>query len=390
MIDSTAASTSAATKDQSVPGFISDFDELIDTDVKNFIERSKSLGGLVAEQATIVSAAFAHQRHFLLISSNMKKPDVSTLEELLRPTQGDVQTIIDIREAGRGTSVFNHISAVSVSISVLAWVTCEAKPHLQIKKTLESAQYWGNRVLSEFKNKDARHIEWLQAYYQIFNALANYTQEHFIWGIQWAPTGIDAREIVKTMVPKSTEEVVDVKLVIHVSSQNPSSTKMPNLRRSKKIARIELVKQMWILENFESQTLEIEASISHSILISNCNESTIHIKSKANAVSVDGSSRLSVMIDSLVSSFDVIKSPNFAMQVLGTLPIVLLDQVDGAEIYLGENSLSTEIYSSKCGGINLYLQRGEEEYEEIPIPQQIRTAMGSDGRVESKIVKYSG
>lgn len=146
-------------------------------------------------------------------------------------------------------------------------------------------------------------------------------------------------------------------------------------------------------ENFdnEAQPVEIEASISHSILISRCSKTTIMVKGKANAISIDNSPRLSLVVESLVSSIDVIKSSNFALQVLGTLPTILMDSVDGAQVYLGKDSMNTEVFSSKCSGINLNLLEGEDgDYKEVPIPEQIRTYIGKDGKIVTEIVEHAG
>lgn len=115
------------------------------------------------------------------------------------------------------------------------------------------------------------------------------------------------------------------------------------------------------------------------------------VKGKANAISIDNSPRLSLIVESLVSSIDVIKASNFALQVLGTLPTILMDQVDGAQVYLGKDSMNTEVFSSKCSGINLNIIEGEDEdYKEIALPEQIRTYIGKDGKVASEIVEHAG
>lgn len=74
-------------------------------------------------------------------------------QELLKPLQEAITTVNEIRDANRGKPFFNHLSAVSESISVLGWVTYEPKPHKFVEEMLGSAQYWGNRVLKEFKEK---------------------------------------------------------------------------------------------------------------------------------------------------------------------------------------------------------------------------------------------
>lgn len=64
-----------------------------------------------------------------------------------------ITAVSDIRDSNRGGPLFNHLSAVSESIGVLAWVTVDPKPHKHVEESLGSAQYWGNRVLKEYKEK---------------------------------------------------------------------------------------------------------------------------------------------------------------------------------------------------------------------------------------------
>lgn len=98
------------------------------------------------------------------------------------------------------------------------------------------------------------------------------------------------------------------------------------------------------------------------------------------------------MLDSLISSVDVIKSSNFALQVLGTLPTILLDSVDGAQIYLGKESMETQVFASKCSGINLNIIKGkgeDDDYSEVPLPEQIRTWI-ENGEIKTEIVEHAG
>lgn len=92
-----------------------------------------------------------------------------------------------------------------------------------------------------------------------------------------------------------------------------------------------------------------------------------------------------------MSSVDVIKAPNFALQVMGTLPTILLDQVDGAAVYLSKESLNTEIFTSKCSSVNVNMPPREEggDYSEEPLPEQIRTYI-KHGRLVSEIVEHAG
>lgn len=178
----------------------------------------------------------------------------------------------------------------------------------------------------------------------------------------------------------------------------PSKKAKPESMRTKKPPRKELDGTKWLVENYENtgdEIIEIPAQLSHSILISRCSKCIIKVHNKANAISIDNSPGLSLIVDSLVSSLDVIKSLKFALQIDGFVPVVMLDQVDGAQIYLGKESLSTELFTSKCSGVNMVLPPEEEGGEEgdddmeCPLPEQMRSVV-RDGRVVSEIVEHAG
>lgn len=178
-------------------------------------------------------------------------------------------------------------------------------------------------------------------------------------------------------------------------SKSPSVKPKPESFRTKKPPRKELDGNKWIIENFDNpeSTIEVEVEINQSLLITKCKNTTLRISGKANAISLDNSPRMSIIMDSLVSSVDVIKCPNFALQVLGTLPTILLDQVDGGTLYLSPESLETEIFTSKCSNININLPppRGDEtgDYKEEAVPEQFRSYI-QNGRLVSEIVEHAG
>ena len=173
-------------------------------------------------------------------------------------------------------------------------------------------------------------------------------------------------------------------------SPAPGKKPKPESMRTKKPPRKELDGNRWIIENYDSETslVEIDAELNQTILISRCKNTTIQIHGKTNAISVDNSSRTSLIVDSLVSSVDVIKCPNFAIQVIGMLPTILLDQVDGATVFLSQESLNTEIFTSKCSSVNINVPT-EDDSVENAIPEQIRSYI-KDGKVVSEIVEHAG
>ena len=170
---------------------------------------------------------------------------------------------------------------------------------------------------------------------------------------------------------------------------SPAPGRKPESLRAKKPPVKELEGNKWSIENFdnESSPIVIDAEKHHSILISRCKASTIRVNGKANAISIDNCSRLDLLIDSLVSSVSVVSSQNFRLQVLGSLPSVELDKVDGATVYLSAESLGTEVYTSKCTSTNITLPpAGDKDSVECPVPEQFRSWV-QDGKLMTEIVK---
>lgn len=171
--------------------------------------------------------------------------------------------------------------------------------------------------------------------------------------------------------------------------------KKPDSLRSKKPGRKELDGSKWIVENFDntqSEVIEIPAELNHSILISKCSKAILKVSGKANAISIDNCTGLSIVVDSLVSSLDVIKASKFQVQVDGVVPTILLDQVDGAQIYLSNASLGTEIFTSKCSALNVVLppkDDSDDDSKEMPFPEQIRSVI-KNGSLVSEIVEHAG
>ena len=179
-------------------------------------------------------------------------------------------------------------------------------------------------------------------------------------------------------------------------SKSPLPAKKPDSLKSKKPGKKELDGQKWIVENFENtgnEIIEIKAELNHSILISKCSKCVIQVKGKANAISIDNCTNLSILIESLVSSIDVIKSPRFALQVDGVLPTIMLDQVDGGQIYLQHASMQSppEVFTSKCSAINIVTppKSDDDDSKETPVAEQLRTYF-KNGRLVTEVVEHAG
>ncbi|KAK8198556.1 suppressor of rasval19 [Zalaria obscura] len=479
----------AAPAQAALPATIIDMDNMITGDLKKFVDAGEGLDKIIADQSQAVSRAFTAQRQFLLVSTKSKKPDMTSpdFSDLIKDLQKEMSTVNDIRESNRASQYKDHLAMVGEGMGALQWVVFEGKPADYVAEILGGVQLFGNRVLKEYKEKDPKHVAFVQSYYSLWKSLQGYIRTHYPTGLTWnnSPTGIELGEALKQVQQSSSSSVppapappaaaaggppppppppplpkfdndgppappppgaksaggasdmgavfdqlnrgeavtsglrkVDKSQMTHKNPSLRAGSEVPGLERSrsrgpetkpkpasmkaasaaaaapvKKEGRKELDGNKWIIENFDgpSEPIEIEVSLTQSVLITKCNKTTIRLIGKANAVSIDNSARCNLIIDSLVSSVDVIKAPNFALQVLGTLPTIMLDQVDGAAVYLSKDSLNTEVFTSKCSSVNVNLPplREEDDYKEVPLPEQIRTVV-RDGQLVSEIVEHAG
>lgn len=195
--------------EEPLPEVVEDFDAFISSSVDAYVQASNKLGGLIAEQAAKVLEGFKQQRRFLLISTKAKKPDLagsemSVYQDLLKPINEALMAVGSIKESNRGSPDFSQLSAVSEGIMVLAWVTVDMRPYKHVEDSLGSAQFFGNRVLKEYKDKDPNQVAWIQAFYQVFRDLAEFVKSNFPNGIPWNPKGLPAAEVAKAFPVSGT------------------------------------------------------------------------------------------------------------------------------------------------------------------------------------------
>lgn len=484
-----SGSTAPAPKASEAPPAVAAYDESIEPEVQKYLDASKGLDPLVEEQASAVAKAFADQRRFILTSTRAKKPNLqspSTFKDLLNDLQQDMGAVGDIRDSNRASPLKDHLAMAGEGMGALQWVLMEHKPADYVGEVVGGAQMYGNRVLKEYKEKDEKHVKYVQSYYSLLKALQAYIKKQYPGGMTWNNNGIDAAQAYREAGAEASQasgapaapppppsgagapppppplptfdnagappppppgpaptgagqggdmgavfeqlnrgeavtsglKKVDKSQMTHKNPSLRAQGDAPETARSKSPGpgvkpkpasmrqnsaastprraegKKELDGNKWLIENWDSpaEPIEIDVTLQQSVLITKCNKTTIILKGKANAVSIDNSPRTQILVETLVSSIDVIKSPNFAAQVTGTLPTIMLDQVDGASVYLSKETMErTEVFTSKCSSVNVVLPPvGEDDdSSEMPVPEQIKTYV-KGGKLVSEIVEHAG
>ncbi|KAG0273124.1 hypothetical protein BGZ96_005006, partial [Linnemannia gamsii] len=178
------------------------FDELLNGPAKAYFDLSKTIGDVVEEQANYVRDLFAAQREMISVATLSQKPPLTSdvFRQLLEPTQNELTKVIEIREKGRSNTLANHLAAVAEGIPALGWVTIEPKPAPFVGEMKDSAQFYANRVVKEWKEKDQNHVLWVRAYIALLTELQNYVRKFHTTGLVWNPKGtpLDGNSLKRT------------------------------------------------------------------------------------------------------------------------------------------------------------------------------------------------
>ncbi|PAV24323.1 adenylyl cyclase-associated [Pyrrhoderma noxium] len=428
------------------PRSVQAFDEnIIDGKLKSFIDLSKSLGSpLVIEQVGHVESAFKKLRSLLLTVSSCTKPDVNSFGKLQEPIAKEVTTIMGVPEKNRKERVwYNHLMVISEGIPSIGWIGIEPKPGPYVAQMKESAEFYGNKVIKEYKEKDPKHVEWVRAWMSLIEEQRKYVMEFHTTGLVWNPKGVPISEFSSTPASGSTpppppppppasapsapsggigavfaelNRGSDVTKNLRKVDKSEMTHKNPELRATSTVPASSSPKKpikpskpaalsgkkppkfvkegtKWLIEYQENESALVvdDVEINQIVNLYGCKKSTIQIKGKVNAVNLVNCTKTSVLVESVVSSISVTNSPSFALQITGAAPTIQIDSTDSGQIYLSKSCLDAEILTAKCSAINVSLPvEGEEDgvFVERAVPEMLRTAI-KDGKLVTTIVEHS-
>jgi len=124
------------------------------------------------------------------------------------------------------------------------------------------------------------------------------------------------------------------------------------------------------------------------VYIYGCVNSTIVIKGKVNAITVDGCKKTAVVFENAVSGLEVVNSTSLEIQITGKVPSIAIDKTSAIQLYLSKESLEAEIVSSKSDAMNILIP-GDADPIELPIPEQFKSTI-KDGKLHTESVEHSG
>ncbi|KAI0317868.1 adenylate cyclase associated N terminal-domain-containing protein, partial [Amylostereum chailletii] len=200
---SAAAPPPAPTVIEDPPSVVAFETQVLNGKVKPFVKLTESFAiPIVVEQSKLVEKLYNNVSGLIRTAALCKKPDQKAFATLLTDLQKDVEAITQLKDANRKErDWFNHLSFLAEGAPAVAWVTLESKPGPYVSEVKESSQFYGNRIIKEFKEKDAKHVEWVRAYIAIFDEMKKYVMEYHTTGLVWNAKGISITEYKATPAP---------------------------------------------------------------------------------------------------------------------------------------------------------------------------------------------
>ncbi|TGZ67137.1 hypothetical protein CRM22_004937 [Opisthorchis felineus] len=409
---------------------LKEYDDLISGPLAEFLTLSKKIGGDVKEQSDLVQKCFVCQRQIIENAAQHGKPSESHLEGLLKQCGEPISAVVQYKDKKRSSQYFNHLSAVAESILALGWVSVTPAPAPYIQNMQEAAQFFINRVIKDFKEKDPQHLAWTKALTSLWDGLRDYVRKNHTTGLSWnvngtpcpstgggvpapppafsdadlvapaAPSGDPTRnalfaelnrgEGITAGLRKVTDDMKTHKNPELRAGAGPQPRSGPPQKAPKPTASnngtkqatpvMELRGNKWVVENYQNQHLKItETEPKQTVYVYKCVGCTIEVKGKINSIMIDNCKKTGVVFGDLISALDIVNCQSVQVQSMGQLQTVNVDKTDGCQIYLSSQSLHADIITAKSSELNVLVPKANGDYDEFPVPEQFKTKFTGKG-----------
>lgn len=427
--------------DDDDPEWLDDYNQFHTEHYDTFQKATEALGADCTEQAKLLAKAFEAHKNLITIAGRHNRPNANDLPALLKPLSEGITAVQNFRESNRKSAQFNQLSALSEAVPFLGWVAVSPKPAAYVQQMEESAQFYTNKVLKEFRESDPKQADWAKSLIKLLKATQVHVKDNHKTGLSWninkpAATGSttsggasaaggapppppgpppppapaapsansDSKEIDKSQLFASLNKGSGVTSGLKKVSDDMKTHKNPALRNqgpvaaakssalsprpysppkfkkfnapeAKKPPVFERIDKKWIIEYQDgNQNLVIDqTNDKQSVYMFKCKNSVLQVKGKMNAIILDNCTKCGVVFTDLISTAEFINCQSIKAQANGVVPTISVDKTDGAQIFLTEKSLDTQIISAKSSEMNVCVTNEEGDLNEFPLPEQFKT-----------------
>ncbi|KAF3773745.1 Cyclase-associated protein 1 [Nymphaea thermarum] len=427
------------------------YEELIENSFGRVLSAAQKIGGQVLDVTKILQQSFLVQKDLLVKAKQCKKPDIAGLVEFLKPLNEEIVKANSLTE-GRRSDFFNHLKAVADSLTALAWIAYSGKdcglslPTAHVEESWQIAEFYNNKVLVEYRNKDPDHVEWAKALKELYvPGLRNYVKSFFPLGPVWSATG-------STVVSSSTPQKPQMKapappppppaslfssdastsqskegmaaVFQEINSGKPATAglrkvtaDMKTKNRSDKTGIVSGVEKevsrpsapafskagppklelqmgrKWVVENQigRKNLLIDDCDAKQSVYVFGCKDSVLQVKGKVNNITIDKCTKMGVIFVDVVAACEIVNCNTVEVQCQGMAPTFTVDNTSGCQLYISKTSLGTSITTAKSSEINVLVPKddGDKDWGEHALPQQYVHNF-KDGQFVTTAVSHSG
>ncbi|KAF8652694.1 hypothetical protein AX16_004198 [Volvariella volvacea WC 439] len=179
-----------------LPPVVAAYDErILNGRVRPWVDLTKSFAAnSVIEMAQLTLQQYLNVRKYIHMAASCARPDKETSTNLLNPFTAGIESIMKKKEAGRKEREwYAHMTFIGEGAPLVGWVVND-KPAAYVTDIKDSIDYFGNRLLKEFKEKDPKHLDWVRGFNGIVSELKQFLIEWYPNGVLWNANGIPVEE----------------------------------------------------------------------------------------------------------------------------------------------------------------------------------------------------
>ncbi|KAK8918990.1 hypothetical protein KSP39_PZI020970 [Platanthera zijinensis] len=366
------------------------FDGIMDRFLRRVMLAAEKIGGQVLEVTKILEQAFLVERELLIQAKQTQKPNLEALSEFLKPLNELIVKGNSMTE-GRKSDYFNHLKTVADSLSALAWIAYFGKdcgmslPTAHVEESWQMAEFYSNKVLVAYRNKDPDHVEWAKALKELYiPGLRDYVKNFYPLGPVWGhpstalPSGKAPAAPPPPAIPPFSSETAaprpkvgmpavfeelnssksaslglrkvtdDMKAKNRTDRTSVVSTTGKETRASSlsfsKTGPPKLELQMgrkWAVENLigKKNLVIDECDAKQSVYVYGCQDSMLQVKGKVNNITIDKCNKIGVVFKDVVAACEIVNCNGVEVQCQGSAPSISIDNSGGCQLYLSKESL---------------------------------------------------
>ncbi|GAA0159320.1 actin or actin-binding cytoskeletal protein [Lithospermum erythrorhizon] len=408
------------------------YEDLISEYVGRLTAAADKIGGQLSDVTNLVAQAFTVQKDLLVKIKQTKKPDMAGLVEFVKPLNEIIMKAGKMTE-GRRSDFFNHLKAVADSLGALGWIMYTGKgcgmsmPTAHVEDIWQMAEFYTNKVLVEFRNKDPTHVEWAKALKELYvPGLRDYVKCHYPLGPVWSTTGTASVSAPpqaprsggpapppppaslftsESVQPSSSRPKDGMSAVFQELNSGKSVTSglrkvtddmktknradrtgvVPVLEKEDRASAPVISKTLppkfelqmgrkWAVENqIGRKDLVInECDSKQSVYVYGCKYSVLQVQGKVNNITIDKCTKTGIVFKDVVAACEVVNCNSIEVQCQGSAPTISVDNTSGCQLYLSKDSLEASVTTAKSSEMNVFVPGAnpDDDWVQHSLPQQ--------------------